>query len=275
MTRQQKIWIGGRTVYYAVRPLLLYLFLPGFLRLVGQVLLGGLAEDAEYQTATGNFYNFFGMLLVIFLLHRASKKRGSTIFQETTLSLNRADWRFFGLCFGLGASLALAFSAALTVIPVPEWLVGTYEAEAERIFLQLDFLLAILNLIVVSPVMEELVVRGYMLNRLFDFFPESWAIFISSFIFAACHVNPFWISYAFILGVIMARLALKHDNILYSLGFHIGFNFPAAVNACILRAGVGEHVFFVSKVLIALYGCTAAAAAVLIYRRMVKGDRYE
>lgn len=273
MTWQQKVWKGGQTVFYAVRPLLLYLFLPGILRLIGQFLIGGVTTDAAYQKSTGNFYNFIGMLLVIFLLYRASKKRGNTIFQETTLVLDHPDRRYLALCAGLGAASALAFSAAITVLPLPAWLIGGYEAESERIFRQFDFLLAILNLIVVSPVMEELVVRGYLLNRLFDFFSEKWAVFLSSLIFAACHVNLFWVAYAFVLGVFMARLALRRDNTLYSLGFHVGFNLPAAVNAWILRMGLGESVFFKSRLLIMLYGAAAAAAAVLLYRQMEKEDR--
>ena len=70
----------------------------------------------------------------------------------------------------------------------------------------------------------------------------------------------------------MARLALKKDNILYSICFHIGFNLPAAVNACIVRAGLGDTVFFKSKVLVVLYGAVAAASAVLISRRMTKEE---
>lgn len=272
MNWQQKLWKGGQTFLYAVRPLLLYLFVPGILHLMVSFFLPYTVEDPQYQKASGNFYNCVGILAAMYLLNRISKKRGSTIFKDTTLILENPDWRFIAFCAGLGAAVALAFSALITVLPLPGILMNSYEADSKRVFLQLDFILALINLVVVCPLMEEIVIRGYMLNRLFAFFTQKQAIYLSAFVFAICHVNPLWIFYAFFLGVFMAKLALKRDNILYSLCFHVGFNFPAAVNACIMRAGFGEAVFFKSKVLVALYGTVAMVSAVLIWRQMAKED---
>ena len=270
MSRQQKIWKGGRTFFYAVRPLLLYLIIPGTLHLLLSFFLPYEPQDLQYQRSTGNFYNCVGTLLTFFLLYKNSKKRGSSIWNDTTLILEQPDRMAAGLCAGLGVAVAVFFSALLTLLPAG--FIGSYEADSRQIFYQFDFILAILNLVFVCPIMEELVIRGYLLNRLFGFFSEKQAVLISAAVFACCHVNPLWIVYSFFLGVYMARLALKKDNILYSICFHIGFNLPAAVNACIVHAGLGDTVFFKSKVLVVLYGAVAAASAVLIFRRMTKEE---
>lgn len=272
MNWQLKVWKGGETFLYAIRPLLMYLLVPGLLRLVGLAVIPYAPDDPGYQRTTGNFYNCMGTILAIYLLYRISKKRGSSLFKDTTLILEHPDWKWVGLCAGLGMAVALAFSSLISVLPIPEFLFQSYEMDSRRVFLQLDFILALVNLVIVCPVMEELVIRGYMLNRLLSFFSVKQAVYLSAAVFALCHVNPFWVVYAFFLGVFMARLSLKKDNILYSLCFHIGFNFPAALTACIVRMGFGEEVFFKSKVLITLYGAAAAAAAILIWRQMAKED---
>lgn len=272
MNWQQKLWKGGQTFFYAVRPLLLYLIVPGMIHLVLSFFMPYTPQNPQYQRSTGNFYNCVGTLLAAYLLHRISKKRGSSICKDTTLILEHPDWMEMGLCSGFGAALALMFAASLSVLPLPSFLIKPYEADSMQVFFQLDFVLAILNLVVVCPIMEEVVVRGYMLNRLLEFFTQKQAIVLSAVVFACCHVNPLWIFYSFFLGIYMAKLALKKDNILYSLCFHIGFNIPAAVNACIVHAGLGDSVFFKSKVLIALYGAVSAVSAVLIYRQLKKEE---
>ena len=51
MNWQQKLWKGGQTFLYAVRPLLLYLFVPGILHMMVSFFLPYTVEDPQYQKA--------------------------------------------------------------------------------------------------------------------------------------------------------------------------------------------------------------------------------
>jgi membrane protease YdiL (CAAX protease family) len=122
----------------------------------------------------------------------------------------------------------------------------------------------VLTVGLLSPLIEEIIFRGFMLNRLLTFFSQRTAVFLSSVIFALCHANFFWMLYALPMGIFMANLSVKKDNILYTVFFHIGFNFPAVVIAVIQRFEQGRGLFFGNGFIILLYGLIGMASAKLI-----------
>ena len=74
-------------------------------------------------------------------------------------------------------------------------------------------------IIIVSPIAEELIFHGVLLNRLRLVVPVLFSIFISSWLFAALHSFGSIFS-AFIFAVCMAILYLKTDNILVPIFAH-------------------------------------------------------
>lgn len=74
-------------------------------------------------------------------------------------------------------------------------------------------------IIIVSPIAEELIFHGVLLNRLRLVVPVLFSIFISSLLFAALHSFGSIFS-AFIFAVCMAILYLKTDNILVPIFAH-------------------------------------------------------
>ena len=74
-------------------------------------------------------------------------------------------------------------------------------------------------IIIFSPIAEELIFHGVLLNRLKLFVPLLFSILISSLLFATLH-NFGSISSAFIFAVCMAILYLKTDNILVPIFAH-------------------------------------------------------
>lgn len=74
-------------------------------------------------------------------------------------------------------------------------------------------------IIIVSPIAEELIFHGVLLNRLRLVVPVLFSIFISSLLFAALHSFGSIFS-AFIFAVCMAILYLKTDNILIPIFAH-------------------------------------------------------
>ncbi len=80
--------------------------------------------------------------------------------------------------------------------------------------------------VMISPISEELIFRGVVLNRLKIFVPTIIAILISSLAFAALHPYGSIIS-AFIFAFCMSILYLKTENILVPISAHFLNNFLA------------------------------------------------
>jgi hypothetical protein len=80
-------------------------------------------------------------------------------------------------------------------------------------------ILGFLAVVLLSPVVEELIFRGVFLNKLELIVPATFAILISSLLFAALHSFGNIFS-AFVFAVCMAILYLKSENILVPIFAH-------------------------------------------------------
>lgn len=266
MNWQQKLWKVITTFFYASGPWLLYALLPSFAMTVGMALRH-IVVIKDYIYQSGNFYLFIGSLIVLWILKRRSRKRNTTVMEEATLFLESPDIRYGARCVLFGASFAVLISAILTLVPFPDWLMKGYTESSSQIFVRTDFILSLLVIGITSPLLEELVFRGYMINRLMTYFNEKQAVWISAVVFGFVHVQPLWVLYATLFGYILGAVSVKKDNILYAVCIHMGFNFPSLVNAVILRTGKGGSFFFQSPVLIAVYGVIAGGIVCLLYRQ--------
>ncbi len=90
------------------------------------------------------------------------------------------------------------------------------------------FLLSAISTIVFAPLLEELVCRGVLFNRLKIRIGIVPAMIISSFIFGIGH-NFGGITSAFLFGMCMCILYLKTDNILVPISVHFINNFVATI----------------------------------------------
>ena len=222
-TWQQTAWRGMRVIIFSLRPLILYLTLPAVLMCVGMALGRGRHGESIVSTS-GNFYYTMGIGASCWLLYRRSKKRGSSLWEDATLFWEGRDPRKLWRLWGAGLGCSLVFSAALTLLPLPEALIQGYGSVSDGVGAGTDPWLAFLSTILLAPAVEEIVFRGYMLNRLLTGFKDQEAVWISSLAFALCHVSLVWMIYAFAMGVFLARVSLREDNILYSAALHMGFN---------------------------------------------------
>lgn len=82
--------------------------------------------------------------------------------------------------------------------------------------------------VIVAPVMEELVFRKFLLDRIAGF--GHWtAMVVSGLMFGIAHGNFYQFFYAFGLGMIFAYIYLHTGNILYTIGFHMVINFWGSI----------------------------------------------
>lgn len=80
-------------------------------------------------------------------------------------------------------------------------------------------ILSFISIVLVSPIAEELIFRGILLNKLKLIVPTLFAILISSLLFASLHSVGSIFS-AFIFAICMAILYLKSENILVPIFAH-------------------------------------------------------
>lgn len=273
MNWQQKVWRGSICLLHSVKPLILYLFVPGLAMHVGRFIRRYRFSNQSFFAESGNFYTFVSMLIVAWILYKQSKKRGTTIWEETTFDLtplktSKSEQKFAVCCVLFGFSTSLFLSALLTLVPFPAWLMDSYRSNTRVALEGRDLILVLLNIGFMAPILEEILFRGYMLNRQMEFFTEKQSICITSAIFALCHVSLLWMIYTFLMSILLAKLSIKRDNLLPAVCVHIGFNLPSVLIAAIQAISGGGQSVFGSPILIFLYGAVGVVSARLLLLEM-------
>lgn len=78
--------------------------------------------------------------------------------------------------------------------------------------------------VILAPIMEELVFRKLVCDRLLPL-GESYAVILSASLFAVVHGNFYQLFYAFLIGVCLGYIYVKTGKIGYTIGFHMAINF--------------------------------------------------
>ena len=123
-------------------------------------------------------------------------------------------------------------------------------------------LTGVLAVAVVAPVVEELIFRGLMLNRLRMVMPGWVAVLLSSAVFGACHGNPVWFGYAFALGAFFGFLDLRANSVLPSILGHLAFNAISQILSFVPETEDGSEAGLAVKILL----LAAVAAPALNWR---------
>ncbi|MDE6281477.1 MAG: CPBP family intramembrane metalloprotease, partial [Oscillospiraceae bacterium] len=120
----------------------------------------------------------------------------------------------------LAPGLYLVVVAALAMLP-EAWLDSYSEASAG---IGGGTLIGVIAVAVVAPIVEEIIFRGLILNRLARVMPGWLAVVLSAAVFGVCHGHPVWFAYAFVLGVVFGFIDLRANSILPSILGHVVFN---------------------------------------------------
>lgn len=158
----------------------------------------------------------------------------------------------------LAPTLYLIVSEALALLP-EAWLESYNEASAG---IDSGTLTGVLAVAVVAPVVEELIFRGLMLNRLSRVMPGWLAAVLSSAAFGLCHGHPVWFAYAFVLGAFFAFLDLRAQSILPSILGHVAFNAISQILSFVPETEEGTEAALAMGILL----LTAIAAPILNWK---------
>ena len=88
----------------------------------------------------------------------------------------------------------------------------------------MNIIFLILSSVIVGPIIEEIIFRYILINKLNSFNNRFISIVISSIIFALAHNGIINIIYTFILGMILGIIYIKDKNLLNSIVLHSSAN---------------------------------------------------
>ena len=275
---QQRIYYAVGDLFYSLKPLLSCIVIMTLCALAGYPLTGwmGRGNFREYLDHQSNLLIAIGVILTFRHLYRKSKKAGSAFFEDASFFYKGVSFRKIVLCLLFGAGASLFLSSVLTLLP-RVWVFADYEEHVQGIYQRYDVVLTILESAILTPLVEEIIFRGYMLNRLLRRWPELPALIVTTLCFAFMHGTSLWVVYAFIMGWIIGRLSIREGNILYGIFVHAGFNMPSVVQwFYYLIHPTGELTMNVSEVfelvLTLLIGGVMAGLTALLYFRLAPDE---
>lgn len=278
LTVQQIIYYVIRDLLYASGPMFSYIIITLLCIIIGYPLTGQMKGGfAVYISERSNMMIALGVILTLHRLYRKSKKRGSTFFEDASLYHKNIDFKKIIMSFFFGMGVALFLSALLTFIP-KVWIFASYDQSVSKIYQRYDILLTIVESAFLTPLVEEIIFRGYMLNRLLRRWADMPALIVTTVIFSIMHGSSIWILYAFVMGYIIGKLSMIEGNILYGILLHAGFNMPSVIQWFIYF--VHPELQSTSKVtnifetlLLGTAGLVTAILIYMVYRRNIETMR--
>ena len=128
-------------------------------------------------------------------------------------------------------------------IPPPEYIIDL--GEIMRPDSTLGYIFLFLAVVIVAPIGEEIVFRGFLQKFLEKYWKDiTRAVLVTSLFFAMIHFNPFWTIQIYLLGVILGFLAWKTNSVIPSIVLHIINNGSAFI---LTNIGEGTMDFYLWK----------------------------
>lgn len=100
--------------------------------------------------------------------------------------------------------------------------------DLQDLIMNMDLPVTFLFTVIVAPVMEELMYRKLLIDRVRQY-GEGVAVILSGILFGLAHGNFYQFFYAFALGAIFAYIYVKSGNIKYTIVFHMMINFIGGI----------------------------------------------
>lgn len=173
------------------------------------------------------FFVYFFYLMNHYIRKRKKHPETETVkdmleFHPRTISRKPAL-----LCILTGICLNLSTSALLAIIPLPESFLKSYSAGTESLLYTDNIALSLVYIVILAPLCEEMMFRGFLLHTLKRAFPEKVVAIVVTVAFALPHIQPIWIIIALASSFFFTILRIRYNNLTYPLLMHIGFNFAS------------------------------------------------
>ena len=256
----------------AIGPLFVYLITEALFVVIGSALFHPDLSHQEFIRQKMNVCMIFGVITTFVILRKYSRKHGSTFFEDASLYLKDISIVKSVGCILFGLASALSLSAFITLLP-KAGPVAVYDTNIERLYESWSLYLGVLFNTFFTPLVEEVVFRGYMLNRLLPHWGERASLIAVSITFAFLHGTFIWILYAFLMGWIIGKISILEDNIFYSVCMHTGFNLLSMLLWFLYLFRPGTKEAMAEDRLLLLFLAFIGAAAALLIAKLYKVER--
>lgn len=195
-----------------------------------------LAEINQAVFTTGANAVIYTLAIVLVLgVPWLVKRRGTTLKDLGLQRLPRGK-DFLWLLAGVGAYLVLTLLVTgLSMLLFPNLnYTETQDVGFTGLNSQLEFLLAFTSLVIVAPVAEEIIFRGYLFGKLRKYVSVAISVFLTALLFAIAHFQLNVGLDTFALGIVLALLRVVTGSIWASIMLHM------------LKNGVAFYFLFVN-----------------------------
>lgn len=199
--------------------ILSFIFVIGITQLLMILLLPD-ADDAS-KTAIGqkifSTIGELGLLIIPLVYIRSRDLKSRRVFRLNPISFPTLLWSFIA---GLGISiLADELDRLITLLfPAPEFIAEI--AESLRIQSVTDFLFLFTGMVIIAPITEEFLIRGFLQSSLEEHQDVTRAVIYASLAWAIIHFVPIWAIQIFIMGIILGVLTWKSGSIIPAIIGH-------------------------------------------------------
>ena len=133
---------------------------------------------------------------------------------------------FPGILFAIGCAILLYFLLDKGLDPVFERFFPTSEESYQKTLQTLSKapVISLFQVCVLAPVIEEILMRGYLLHGLLPSYGSMIALLVSSLLFALFHFNMVQTLSAVICGIILGLLYLQTGSVFCCILAHSAYN---------------------------------------------------
>jgi hypothetical protein len=224
-----------------------YIFIVGIFQYIGALIAKADLVDANSQKTSEqhiimSFFALLGTFLVIWLFMKyLDKEHFMKVGFDTKNRLNE-----FLIGIGIGAFIMTAGYLLLLFLG---------EINFERVIFDFKEIIISIFLFIIVAVMEELLMRGYILKNLMISFNKYVALIISSILFSLMHAfNPnidlFSLTNIFLAGILLGISYIHTKNLWFPIALHLswnlfqtifGFNVSGQKNYSIIEFSITEN----------------------------------
>ncbi len=164
-------------------------------------------------------------------------------YKNSNKILLKTEWKKMYVPILIGAFASAGVSKLVTLLPI-DGIIGNYSKTSANV-MSSNLPLQLITLVILGPIMEELMFRGLIYNRLKQFNEKTIAAYISALIFAVYHFNLVQGIYTFILGLLIAYVYEEYKSIVAPIILHIAANGIAVfLNYFTVSAVISKHWYF-------------------------------
>lgn len=127
-----------------------------------------------------------------------------------------------------GIAMNFILSAFISIIPFTDAMVESYESKSSVIMG--SGVAMWIATVIMAPIVEEIVFRGFVYQRLKSGMYKWIAAVITSIAFGVAHGTFIWAVYTFLFSMILIFLLDRSHSLLSCILFHMAFNFVAALS---------------------------------------------